>query len=1057
MVNNNIRILDRGIEFKHIKAIDKKNKNIDITKDISVMSLEMNKIYEYCYADYNRNEYIDYDRSIQKEPTKSKSSKKYNKYHMLGKEERHLLNERFSCKIPYSICLDYIYNSLPNEFASDAFGHQYTDLIINVTCKNPYKELSVNKSKKLVRSEVAIKRSKKGTDLKSQDKLVVKKSKNELRKFITTNGFSVNSDKYVYYKRSGSKARSGSLLFIKKQYKKQFELWSRMGIVFDDGEEVNSKIALAGILAYESLDMSHILPNHIYIEPKNILLIDDIEVFAPITEMLVTKLENGSLVTRKGKIKEKLTITDGQSLLDESVFNKYGYGDKGCCLLRQKMTKSCAFNTKVVEFMKEFYGDKYDTEIITDMLGRKIKVSDIRWIAAPSSFKFFKFACKFDGGKLDVYELWLSELEKMNNKFGVCKNEVPSSFGEYQQLSYQMLQALVLDKQELEELLKDQIDYYTYLRKDDVIYNYFKSSMSFKSSNDFIDNLCAFNQKAYNTQIYREKKNDTLTAYREDMRKGKILVKDTDYAIVVSDPVTMLYKAVGKNKSVSHGYEIYCKKYKNDTMLFETRNPVVCSANIGYVKNKWYDDYKWFNLTDNIAIITGKGNNLYTKNSGLDMDSDSILISSNQILVNKAKWCHNNFKIPCNQITQTEEDRNKKQYYTLNEIADVDYKISENFIGDVINTSQILNSMWQHNYYWCLKAEKTFNRIQMIPNPKLRANKFKILRAAYNDKKNLLDEILLDIAKCNDMSNIEIDKAKKALSVDSKSELMKIMHKDYINNKRILKKVDRKKISNNKYDEYLELVDELKVESNSIKRNKLEDKIDNILLQTIHAVTRPQFFEYITEKNESYNYERMNCTMDYLQEILDRVFTAYRGPSYTQIEEVLNFVDVTQGDRKHIPQIKTYAIECDSRIRSLKFLSKEEKKVAMTRDEIMEYFAIMLRAKVKVPTDETLKAIIVKGYCRNKVKQYYDAELYSVRNTLSNLLYLAYGEQLLKCFKNTGDGTIETLQEDEDGTIEILGKKYNKYKKTVSYMSIDDQFKLIMIQVKSQSVKKMHS
>ncbi|MDF2820203.1 MAG: Phage related protein [Clostridiales bacterium] len=1044
MKENNVNA--RSIKIDHIKANETTIKSeFDIYKDVSVASLDMEYIYRWGYSGYNFNDYKGYKRThVIKQEQKEK--KRYEKAPILKvSKARYLLDKKFSCKIPYSLCLDYIYEKYPNEFAVDSFGHQYTDIIVNVTCKEPYKELSINKNNEVI-TKVNYKKDSKGNVFNTTvDKQKTVMSKKKLRKFITNNGFILNGCEYVYYKRSGSKSRCGSVLYIKKECKELFECWSRLGIKFEAGEEIDNKIALAGILAYESLDLSHNLPNNIYIKPNQILLIDDINVMAPSNEMLVSRLVGNELVTKKEKIKENVQITDGQSLLDESIFQENEYGDFGCVLLRQKLVKSCAFNTRIIDFLKEKYGDDYQTVYTKDLLNRDIKVSDIRWIVSPSSFKFFKFYKKFKGNtekeqKLEVYSTWLKDLNETKNKFGVCKTEQSSPFGKFNQVSYQIIQALVLSVKQLREVVKEHFEFYKAIRTDNVVFNYFKKDLQYKSSNEMIDNLCAVCDVANNTPIYRDKKNDSLSYYREKMRKGKILVKDTDYAIVVSDPVTMLYKAINQDLFVSSGYEIYCNRFDNEQMLFETRNPVVCSGNIGYVKNKYYDEYKWFNLTNNIAIITGVKNNFYTKNSGLDMDSDSILISGHDVLVQQAKFCHENFLIPCNMITQTDEDKKKKQFYTLDDISDVDTKISENYIGQVINCSQILNSIWQDTYYSLEKCRGIFGKIKNIENIKLRKRKYSQFREVYDLKKQQLEEIMLDIAACNNMSNVEIDKAKKELSVDSANELMKILKKAYI--ERNKKNVLKKSFNTKKYDQLTSL--QLKLEKATKQKDidKLNTEIYEIVSQTIDAISRPSFFKYTTQKSENYNYTSMKCSMDFLETILDEEFGTYpRGKNYTSVAEILNVKDEVweSADRKHIQKIKSFGAECNARIKSLKFLSKEEKTTSMTRDEIMNHFATTLKSTIKRPKILTLQFIIAKCFTdkddieNNKI---FDEDFYSMRNVMMDLLYTAYSELTLECFVSTGDGTIETLKEyevgdDANNIIEILGKKYIKIRRKV--------------------------
>lgn len=1031
----------KSLDFEHINAamMNKKRKvdvktqdTVDITKDVRILSFDMSILYKCCYTGYNYKDYADSEREIKIDKSADRPSKSFP--YIKKDKNKFLLDKNFSCKMPYSLILDFIYHAYPQEFSYDSYGNQYTDLFIDVTCKYPYKELVIEDG--IIKSEVKVKVSNHGRiKTKVKDKFKTVLDENELREFIDKNGFVVHGERYVYYKRSSSKARRGSTLFVKESFKKVFETWSRMGIEFNIEEEIDPKLSLAGILAYESLDMSHILPHHIYIKPEQILLIDDIKAKSLQNNMYVTRLVGKELQTSIEKIVETNTVTDGQSLLDESIFKSFGYGDKGCCLLRQKMTKSCAFNTRLVEFFKWYYGKEYETKVIKDLLNRDVKVSDIKWIVTPSSFKFFKFENKFPGGKTEAFQVWLDNLRAEHCKFGVCKNEQRSQYGNYQQISYQILQALVLNKDELRELIQDHLEYYKVLRNNDIVFNYFKKQLTYNSSNDFIDNLCAFTNDAQKTVLYRKKKNDCMESYRKKMRKGKILVKDTDYAIVVSDPVTMLYAAVGnKDHFISSGYEIYCNRYSDDQMLFETRNPVVCSANIGYVKNKWYDDYKWFNLTRNIAIITGNGNNFYTKNSGLDMDSDAILISAHPVMVQKAKWCHENFLIPHSEIGQTEEDKKKKQYYTMEQIAMADSIISDNYIGRIINCSQLLNSLWQDYYYQYLEESESDKRLRI---------------------KDIMNEISMDIAKCNDISNIEIDKAKRPLSVNSGLELIKIMQKPYI--RKVKKIIKKQRVRTSNYNKLIGLENRMKtaIDNDMLAIN---EEIADLLNEEVHAVIKPKFFRSITKQQPKFEYVPMGCTMDFLQDILDDEFKNSRGESYISISDIFDISEgdnVDMADRRQMKTILSFAHECHTRLRRYNQLSKDERKSAINKDEIIAYFATMMKKAVTMPRDITLKTILIKCFTENKKAKIYSEDYYAVRNTMCTLLFCAYGDILLQCFKHTGNGKIRTLKEldesDNNYDIIVLGKRYKYIDADVRYSDIDVIFQQKIMEIKNKS------
>ncbi len=136
------------------------------------------------------------------------------------------------------------------------------------------------------------------------------------------------------------------------------------------------------------------------------------------------------------------------------------------------------------------------------------------------------------------------------------------------------------------------------------------------------------------------------------------------------------------------------------------------------------------------------GENVLQRLSGADFDSDSVMLSDNEILIRAAKRNYDTFKIPTSFVSA----KKVKRYYTPEEQADLDIKTSVNKIGEIINLSQELNSLlWDKMYHG----------------------------SVYEDIK----ELYYDICQLDVMSGLEIDKAKKEFDIDNSKELDKIRAK----------------------------------------------------------------------------------------------------------------------------------------------------------------------------------------------------------------------------------------------------------------------------------------
>lgn len=112
------------------------------------------------------------------------------------------------------------------------------------------------------------------------------------------------------------------------------------------------------------------------------------------------------------------------------------------------------------------------------------------------------------------------------------------------------------------------------------------------------------------------------------------------------------------------------------------------------------------------------------------------MLTDNKILIKACERNYKRFKVPTGMVSADKANR----YYTADQKADLDIKTSINKIGEIINFSQILNSI-----FWD--------------------------KLAHGIKFDELKEIYNDICQLDIMSNLEIDKAKKIFTTDNEREL----------------------------------------------------------------------------------------------------------------------------------------------------------------------------------------------------------------------------------------------------------------------------------------------
>lgn len=520
----------------------------------------------------------------------------------------------------------------------------------------------------------------------------------ELRKDLYKNGFTIKNWKgedvhYVVYKRSSAKARTGECWFIRKELTKTMIPWSRLGINFENQEEVD----IPSLSAYESL-VSSSIKGTIKINPKNILLIDDVEsVFKQEAIKVVKDTIKGkdflkTVEDEDAKIKNSLW--DGQSLLDEQYFTN----GKSMALLRQHFFKSAVFNTNIIQFMKDQFGEKYETATIKDMLGNNVKVKNIHMITTPSSLKVFKFA-KFIGTNNEMYDYWKNLVKTDKFVFGVCKNEATTKLGSLngiplQQMSYQMINSLDLDSERIQELCKFEVNYINNLKEDNNAFiNHLRDNATITNAHNMIADLYEHNNKFAKTKLFNNYKIEEIDKYNQHIKKGKIRIVG-DYMVLCGNPLEMLFRSINKfdiKDIESHslkGNQVYTKLFNDTVELACFRNPHTSSNNLLYSVNKHNDLIDtYFNFTNNVIAVNAINHPIQDILSGCDYDSDTVLCTNDDIIVKAAK--DNDAKVCLNGV-----DAESNSYILTNENkAIVDKKIASDTIGRIVNVGQLAQSI----------------------------------------------------------------------------------------------------------------------------------------------------------------------------------------------------------------------------------------------------------------------------------------------------------------------------------------------------------------------------
>lgn len=555
-------------------------------------------------------------------------------------------------------------------------------------------------------------------------------SRSELRHDLYENGFICNGIKYVRYKRSSGSSRVGKCLFIDEELYPAMHEWELCGLDINEGD----KIDLAAFEAYISLPSSSCIDT-LEIQPENILIIDDYESEFE-DDVVAVYGEGENFIAKEERAKIKNSIWDGQSLLDISMYNEH-YADRTMLLLRNRFFKSACFKTKIQDWFK----DNNITDV-SQLNGytRAKRIEDIKLITTPSSIKYVKF------GTVDQW------LDNLFPTFGIVKYEKPTKYldGKMVQCHYQLLNSLQLTRDDIQGLLQPNFDYLNLIRKDPAVMRYHLKYPYSLADNDepcytrdeVIMKVMGMNSKFVDTKLYNDFRKELTKSMLKEYRKGHIWISG-NYETLIGNGIEMLQSAIGvfEGESVLGIGNVHTKRFEYNKTILGTRSPHINSGDVllaNNVTNSLID--KYFVSSNEVVHINSIGENILQRLQGADFDSDSILLTDNEILIKAAQKNYHIFKVPTSFI----EAKKIQWTYDNNSKAKLDINTSVNLIGQIVNLSQYLNSvMW----------ERIYNDISNgISNEKAIANQFEL----YND-----------ICTLSSASGSEIDRAKRMFDVNT--------------------------------------------------------------------------------------------------------------------------------------------------------------------------------------------------------------------------------------------------------------------------------------------------
>ncbi len=525
--------------------------------------------------------------------------------------------------------------------------------------------------------------------------------KDALRDLLYEEGFSLDTYKtvkkqkvfdktitYKYFFRTGGKAKNGEDYFINEKLLNDIKTWQSMGIKLPD---TNAKLVEYEV--YKSL-VSSSIDGYLVIKPSEILVVNDLDCYSELQDVITVQRnkETGKSEAIHTKAQCKNTIWDGMCLLQ---------GGEGFRGLRHHFYKTGAFCSDFQQYFKDYYGDEYEDAEIIDKYDRKVKVSTIKMITTENAMKWEKF---FDNKK-EGFEQWSQCVKENGCKFGICKRNHKSKFGNYQRMSYQMLNTL--DGVNIEELFKDSLNYIKRLQNDDKFFiEHLIMTASEVNNNELLAKIASRYSTFLNSHYFKDNRKAEINKFKEQLKKGKLMCEG-DNETIVGNPYLLLKYVTGQldekikdgviseyiDETLPNKNSCYCKRFKNEK-IGAFRSPHNSPSNILYFQNNINEKMnKYFSsFGDNVIAVNMLYNDVQDRGNGLDEDTDFLYCTNNNEVV---KACKKAQEYPT--IVNGFELSPKQYNNTMKDLSDIDNMLqqSQNAIGTSSNVAmQYLSQYW---------------------------------------------------------------------------------------------------------------------------------------------------------------------------------------------------------------------------------------------------------------------------------------------------------------------------------------------------------------------------
>ena len=460
-------------------------------------------------------------------------------------------------------------------------------------------------------------------------------------------------------------------------------------------------------------------PNYTYIVKKDFQSLDELKIEEEIP-MKQSMNPDGTVKQRSycyvdykdESIKAENTMWDGMGLVDSSLVPE---GIGGFMYCRSHMFKSCLFVGNLQEWFKDYYGDEYETAMVKDMFGRRMKVTDVKVIVTDNSLKWLKFKeiMSKKGTKEEAFRYWQRWMKKQGEEFEIVKVEHASKYGDMQRSSFQINNTLLTtDQKVLQRIAEPSVKYCNALKTDvDAYIDFLKTTGSARYSiNNVLVALYKNNPDVIYWKWWKEQRARKISDFKKDrLQQGK-LFHTGDNLVICGNPIALLMAVTLNTKKKKESFDLrqegcfeleddaiqcYTEHFAEGEYLAGFRSPHNSPNNIVHLHNVYPEALrKYFpDLGKNVIVINGIGTDVQDRLNSQDLDSDSIYATSQPDIVELARKAYMEYPTIINKVPL----KGTREYsMSMESFSDMDHTIhrGQTDVGYASNLAQLALSYW---------------------------------------------------------------------------------------------------------------------------------------------------------------------------------------------------------------------------------------------------------------------------------------------------------------------------------------------------------------------------